>query len=100
MEYGYTHKVGGTPNGVGSTPDPSLIGSRVLSMRYGGFPIVQKGNPFTPWERRFGIHPTTCSKYLHNSRVLSYLNYTLSIQGVIINMLLFRVLTQDHVIAM
>ena len=38
MEYGYTHGVGRTPHGVRGTPDPSLIGSRVLSMRYRVFP--------------------------------------------------------------
>ena len=37
MEYGYTHGVRGIPNKVKSTTDPSLIGSGVLSMGYGGY---------------------------------------------------------------
>ena len=68
MEYGYTHGVGGTPNKVKSSTDPSLIGSGILSMGYGGyFPLWKKGNHFTPWGRGLGTHPTICLKYFHNS---------------------------------
>ena len=75
MEYRYTHVVGGTHNKVKSTTDPSLIGSGVLSMGYGEyFPLGKKGNPFTPWGRELGSHPTIFSKYFHNSRVPFYLN--------------------------
>ena len=75
MEYWYTHGVGGTPDKGKSTTDPSLIGSGVLSMGYGGyFPLGKKGNLFTPFGSGLGTHPNICSKYCHNSRVPFYLN--------------------------
>ena len=88
MEYGYTHGVGGTHNKVKSTTHSFLIGSGVLSIGYGMY-FPWGIHFFTPWGRKLGTHPTICSKYLHNSRGFSYLNWYLSIQDVIINMLLY-----------
>ena len=97
MEYGYTHGVGCTPNKVKRTTDPSLIGSGVLSMGYGGyFPLRKKGNPFTPWGRGLGTYPTICSKYFYNSSgtLLSQLNpvYTRSYFQYVT---LYGAITQD-----
>ena len=75
MEYRYTHGVGGTTNKVKSTTDPSVIGSGVLSMGYGGyFPLGKKGNPFTHGEGGWVFTPPYAQNISQTHGYLLYLN--------------------------
>ena len=64
-----------------------------------GISIIFKSSVFTQYKRKLKSHSTTCSKCQNYLKVRFNLNLTVTIQSVIVNMLLYKALTQNQVIA-